>query len=139
MMRQAESIHLLCASAYLAYSGCFGNQKLFEFFSKIAPGMLVMETSSVGRRRDYDLIRIGHLDRIADEPFHSDAEWEEVKDDYSKRPMERVFYIRALYDGKIKRWTNASFIRVANSVMEVWHAESAAHQAKQQGGENGKA
>lgn len=125
-MKQAEAIHLLCASAYLAYSGCFGDRRRYDFFSKIEPGMLVMETSSIGRNRAYDLIRIGHLDRIAEEPFHQDAEWEEIKADYSKRPMERVFYIRALYDGKIKRWTNASFIRVANSVMEVWQSESPA-------------
>jgi hypothetical protein len=134
-MKQAEAIHLLCASAYLAYSACFGNRPRYEFFSNIEPGMLVMETSSIGCRRDYDLIRIGYLDRIVQEPWHTDEDWEAIKDDYEKRPMQQVFYIRALYDGKVKRWTNASFVRVANSVMEVWQSESAAAATKEGAGD----
>ncbi len=121
-MSDKKVISILIANAYAAYSsslqGTQASLKRFNWFKAIKPGDLVMETSTMFMR-GRDEIRIGFLISDEREPMFSDAEWEEMKADYKEvRPTEQVFRIKRLIDGKESRWTNASFIRVLESVQQ---------------------
>lgn len=83
--------------------------------------MVVEITTAFMRESDVDRARydsFGTLLAVAHEPFHSDNEWESVKDDFDGvRPTEKVYYV-ATMDGAIARWTNARFVRVPKSYGE---------------------
>jgi hypothetical protein len=108
-----ELISLLCVSAYNAYLGSFGGHdaaiRRHRWFTDPQPGDLVMETSTIYAKSQYDNIRIGFLKSTAREPVYTPEEWD---GDDEPIPTEKVWYIEALFDGEVKRWTNADFIRV---------------------------
>ena len=92
------------------------------WFRKLSPGDMVMEFSTVWHNAKDD-IRFGELLRVGEEFFHSDEEWESVKDQYldCPRPAERVFWIRLLKDGTEMRWRDCDFIRIPKQMdMANW-------------------
>lgn len=111
------------ASAYSAWtlSLCSANLDAFNWFKNPQPGDLVIETSTAARihsdrfpaawRAETLKKSIGRLVDKAVEPFHDEATWAEVKDGYSERPMQTVWYVQNV-DGSTCRWENADFVRV---------------------------
>lgn len=117
-------ITLLCLTAYKAYLLSLvphsQSAKVFSDFSKACtPGALVMEVSTIYVRAN-DPIRIGHLERVTEEPFYTPEQWAELGEKDEPVPLERVWYIKALVSGDTKRWTNADFIRVIGSIGDPW-------------------
>lgn len=115
---------LLCLSAYKAYVLSLGphthtSKTFLDFTQAVTPGTLVMEVSTI-YVREYDTIRIGHLERVTEEPFYTPEQWAELGEKDEPIPLERVWYIKSLAASETKRWTNADFIRVIGSSDDPW-------------------
>jgi hypothetical protein len=119
------SLYLLKCAVYAAWSsnligGPQATTDRFNWFRNVHPGMLVMETSTAWVN-DRDEHRFGHLIAIERGNFHTDEEWEEVKDGYSEedgRPQDTFWRIKLLSDGTEYRWRNCSFIRVPENLKD---------------------
>jgi len=110
--RPTEPVELatvLRCAAYSAYSLslCAHTVAAFEWFKNVAPGQMVLETSTMFQR-SRDRHGIGWLVKKTREPFPGDYGDDEP-------PLEDCWYIKCL-DGVIYRWTNADFVRVPESV-----------------------
>jgi hypothetical protein len=81
-------------------------------------GELVMELSTV-YLEDRDDVRFGYLLSDQQEPMFTEEEWAEVKDQYERRPTERVIRIRSVKTGVEHCWTNAKFIRVPVELLSL--------------------
>jgi hypothetical protein len=100
---------LRCA-AYNAYSLTLSPSsppEAFKWFKSVEPGQLVLETSTIFHRHR-DCHGIGWLLKTTQEPFPGD--W-----DNEPPPLETCWYLKC-FDGVVYRWTNASFVRVPDSV-----------------------
>lgn len=88
-------------------------KKHWEWFEKVSPGDLVMETTTIWMDHN-DPIRFGRLISAKKEPMFTDEYWEKVKDEYGEqgRPSEMVYRIRLLKDGTEMAWTNAHIVRL---------------------------
>ena len=116
-MEDKDLYRLIAVCAYRAYSNSLcgsPSPKLAEYYERhVKPelGDLVLETSSVGRRKDF-FDSIGRLEKIEQEPFIIE-DWPEDEE----TPMETVHYLKRL-DGSEIRWTNASFIKIPEDFFE---------------------
>lgn len=122
-----DLISLLTVIGYGLYSanlnGTGRGLTMHRWHSQVSPGDLVLEVTSM--LREDDRKRIGRLVRVEMEPIHTDKEWKRVSKDWEgqPRPMERVYYVSTLCDGSECRWTNASFVRLPESIHQLWDAE----------------
>ena len=101
---------ILRCAAYSAYTLTLTGSAprgVFEWFKKVEPGQMVIETSTIFHR-SCDQHGIGLLVKKTREPFPGDYGDEEP-------PLEDCWYIKCL-DGVVYRWTNADFVRVPESV-----------------------
>ena len=102
---------LRCA-AYSAYTLTLSGGAppgAFQWFTRVEPGQMVIETSTMFQR-SRDRYGIGWLVKKTREPMPFD-EWP----DDEPVPQDDCWYIECL-DGVIYRWTNADFVRVPETV-----------------------
>jgi hypothetical protein len=120
-MHDVNVARLMEVTAYNLYSACLvGNPapfvaRLYEQMKSPQSGDVVLEVSTI-----YDEsrtgTRLGRLVRVAAEPVFTATEWAEGGGRPDEPiPTERVWYI-ALDGGREFRWTNATFIRVPETI-----------------------
>lgn len=88
-----------------------------ERMKRLEPGMLVVETSTIGMAHR-DLDAVGYLLEVTREPVDfgdPDFVWDEAEEG-RPHPTEPVHYIRLL-DGTRYRWTNARFISAPHELL----------------------
>jgi len=110
VMEPVDLATVLRCAAYTAYSltlNAHAENGAFDWFKKVKPGQMVLETSTMFSRSS-DRHGIGWLVKKTREPFPGDWGDEEP-------PLEDCWYIECL-DGIIYRWTNADFVRVPEDI-----------------------
>ncbi len=103
---------LRCA-AYSAYTLALNGDSppsAFQWFKRVEPGQMVLETSTMFQR-SRDRHGVGWLVKKTREPYPVGDDW----DANEPVPLEDCWYIECL-DGVIYRWTNADFVRVPETV-----------------------
>lgn len=126
-------LRAFAANAYSAYTLSLRAElqnrlgpRLHEWFHTLMPGQLVMEISTIHFPK-FDDKRLGYLLSAQREPSFSPEEWEAIKDEWGGEecPMVMTYRIRLLTTGEEQKWTNASFIRIAEQsdegpALAVW-------------------
>lgn len=126
MSTKQELIRLLYVMGYGMYTANLNGTphgiRMHQWHSSPSIGDLVIEVSSL--LREDERKSIGTLVRVAWEPIRTDEEW-----DKDEHPTEKVHYIKKLWDGEECRWVNASFVRLPQSLQDIWQAKEAVAEA----------